>query len=503
MKFLAPLAFAFTFTLGLFAQTPPKTNLLLITVDDMSCDSVGVYGCKLKGTSPRMDRLASQSIRFDHAHVTVGNCMPCRNVMFSGLYSHNNKVEGFYQVKDPGWPHMADLLRDAGYYVAIRGKVSHSSPYQPYAWDEDLTILPDGEKAHVKDIASYGESTARGIANAKKVGKPFFLSVNISDPHKPFWSQVRGGKEDPHVPSRIFKGNEVPVPGFLFDDPQVREELALYYSSVRRADDCLGAVLDALEKSGQAKKTMVVFLSDHGMPLPFAKTQLYHHSTRTPLMVRLPGITRAGKVDKRHMVSVVDLLPTILETLGLAPPKRQDGRSFFPLLKGEKQAGRNYVIKEYNENAGRSRDPMRAVQTKKYLYLFNPWSNGERVFATATNGTVTCKRMIELAKTDEKMAARLDLYRHRVPEELYQVDEDPDCLVNLIEHADHQEELKKLRSILTEWMVQSEDPLIDPFRKREDAAYVEAYVQRLENESAARRSNKNKGYKSKKKPKKK
>ena len=249
--------------------------------------------------------------------------------MFSGLYSHNNKVEGFYQVKDPGWPHMADLLRDAGYYVAIRGKVSHSSPYQPYAWDEDLTILPDGEKAHLKDIASYGESTARGIANAKKAGKPFFLSVNISDPHKPFWSQVRGGKEDPHVPSRIFKGNEVPVPGFLFDDPQVREELALYYSSVRRADDCLGAVLDALEKSGQAKKTMVVFLSDHGMPLPFAKTQLYHHSTRTPLMVRLPGITQAGKVDKEHMVSVVDLLSTILETLGLAPPKRQDGRSFF------------------------------------------------------------------------------------------------------------------------------------------------------------------------------
>ena len=502
MKFLAPLAFVFAFAFVLSAQRPPKTNLLLITVDDMSCDSVGVYGCKLNGTTPRMDRLASQSIRFDHAHVTVGNCMPCRNVMFSGLYSHNNKVEGFYQVKDPGWPHMADLLRDAGYYVAIRGKVSHSSPYQPYAWDDDLTILPDGEKAHIKDIASYGESTARGIANAKKAGKPFFLSVNISDPHKPFWSQVRGGKEDPHVPSRIFQGNEVPVPGFLFDDPAVREELALYYSSVRRADDCLGSVLDALEKSGQAKKTMVIFLSDHGMPLPFAKTQLYHHSTRTPLMVRLPGITQAGKVDERHMVSVVDLLPTILDTLGLAPPKRQDGRSFFPLLKGETQAGRNYVIKEYNENAGRSRDPMRAVQTKKYLYLFNPWSNGERVFATATNGTVTCKRMIELAKTDEKMAARLDLYRHRVPEELYQVDEDPDCLVNLIGNPDHQDELKKLRSILTKWMVQSEDPLIDPFRKRDDAAYLEAYVQRLEKESAARRPNKNKDEKSKKKPKK-
>jgi len=504
MKALISLLLVFVLAHALRALVPPPPNLILLTVDDMSCDSVGVFGCKLKGTSPRMDRLASQSIRFEHAHVTVGNCMPCRNVMFSGLYSHNNKVEGFYQVKDPGWPHMADLLRDAGYYVAIRGKVSHSAPYQPYAWDEDLTNLPDGGKAHLKDANSYGESTARGIANAKKAGKPFFLSVNISDPHKPFWSQVRGGKEDPHVPSRIFKANEVPVPGFLFDDPKVREELALYYSSVRRADDCVGAVLDALEKSGQANNTMVVFLSDHGMPLPFAKTQLYHHSTRTPLMIRHPQLVRPGTVDKRHMVSVVDLLPTILDALGIASPKRLDGRSFFPLLKGEKQDGRTYVIKEYNENAGRSRDPMRAVQTKKYLYLFNPWSNGERVFATATNGTMTCKRMIELAKTDGKLAARLDLYRHRVPEELYQVDQDPDCLVNLIAHPGHQDELKKLRSILTKWMVKSEDPLIEPFRKREDAAFVEAYVQRLEQESAARRSKKpkNKEKKGSGKPKK-
>jgi len=90
------------------------------------------------------------------------------------------------------------------------------------------------------------------------------------------------------VPSRIYNAEEVPVPGFLFEDPEVREELALYYSSVRRADDCLNEVLKALRKSGQWENTMIVFLSDHGMPLPFAKTQLYHHSTRTPLMVRYP-----------------------------------------------------------------------------------------------------------------------------------------------------------------------------------------------------------------------
>ena len=97
-----------------------------------------------------------------------------------------------------------------------------------HAWDEDLTISPS-EKADIKDAKAYGASTARGIAQAKALGQPFFLSINISDPHKPFWSQVRGGGEDPYIPSRILP-DEVPVPGFLFEDPEVRQELALYYS---------------------------------------------------------------------------------------------------------------------------------------------------------------------------------------------------------------------------------------------------------------------------------
>ena len=118
MKALVSLLLLFILAPSLHALAPPRPNLILLTVDDMSCDSVGVYGSKLEGTTPRMDRLASQSMRFDYAHVTVGNCMPCRNVMFSGLYSHNNKIEGFYQVKDPGWPHKADLIKEAGYYVA-------------------------------------------------------------------------------------------------------------------------------------------------------------------------------------------------------------------------------------------------------------------------------------------------------------------------------------------------------------------------------------------------
>ena len=480
--------------IGLFAGTlhAAPVNILMITVDDMSADSIGAFGAKLPDTTPNIDRLAKQSLRFAHAHMTVGNCMPGRNVMFSGLISHNNKVEGFYQVKNPGWPHMVDLMKNAGYFTGIRGKVSHSTPYQPYAWDANLDTLPDGSKGHYKDAESFGISTTDGIQKAKAAGKPFCLVVNVSDPHKPFWSKVKGGGEDPYEPSRIFKADEVPIPGFLFDDPEVRKELALYYSSVRRADDCVGKILEALDKSGEAKNTVVVFLSDHGMPLPFAKTQLYHHSTHSPWIVRWPGVTKAGAIDKRHMVSAVDMLPTLLDIAGAKHPKRLDGRSFLPLIKGQKRKGWGHVIKEYNENSGASRDPMRAIQSKKYLYIFNPWSNGERVFATATTGTVTYRRMAALAKSDPRLAKRLALYKYRVPEELYDVVADPDCLKNLIDSSGHQAALGRLRRQLERWMVKTNDPLLETFRRRDDADFRESVVQTQEREAMARRAKRRK-----------
>ncbi|NQT14236.1 MAG: heparan N-sulfatase, partial [Planctomycetes bacterium] len=182
----------------------------------------------------------------------------------------------------------------------------------------------------------------------------------------------------------------------------------------------------------------------------------------------------------------------LLDVVGLAHPEGIDGRSFAPLLQGESQREREMVVKEYNENAGGSRDPMRAVQTKRLLYLFNPWSNGDRVMATATPGTPTYRRMAELAKTDSVLAARHDLYQHRVVEELYDVRDDPDCLVNLIDDPAHQPELAKLREALEAWMVETGDHMLDVFRNRGDPAVREAYVLEKEREADERRKQKRK-----------
>jgi N-sulfoglucosamine sulfohydrolase len=485
MKNILKILLSFLLTPLVSLQGAEKLNLLLVTCDDMSCDSVGVYGCKLPNTTPHMDRLAAQSMRFNHAFVQVGNCMPSRNVMWSGRYPHNNRVEGFYQIKDPDYPVLSDLMKGAGYFTGIRGKISHSTPYSPYpAWDVELDRLSDGTQAHPKDVKSYYLSTQSGISKAQAASKPFCLNINISDPHKPFYGE--GKQPDVNIPSRVFTADDVPIPGFLFDDPQVRGELALYYSSVRRADDCLGEVLRALRESGEDERTVILFLSDHGMPLPFAKTQLYFHSTRTPLMVRWPGVTKSGSVDDKHLVSAVDFLPTLLDIVGIEHPKGFDGRSFAPILRGEEQSDRDYIVAEYNENSGGDRSPMRSIITRDFAYIFNPWSNGERIMKTATQGTVTYRRMKALALDNPLIAARLQLIDHRVPEEVYQYSKDPDALMNLIGKTEYQAQQSRLTTQLEAWMVKTRDPLLDIFRNRQDSAARELFMKAVREQAANR-----------------
>ena len=490
----------FALTATVFAADLDRPNVLIVTVDDMSADSLGAFGCELADTSPNIDAFAKESFRFQHAHCVVRNSLPGRNIMLSGLYSHVNGVEGFVQNKTPDYPVLCDLAQQAGYFAAIRGKASHSTPYHPYPWDANLDETKDGKKRHNKDAASYGDSTRDGIAMAKEAGKPFCLMVNISDPHKPFYAQGKGGDtvEDRHVPSRVFTAAEVPVPGFLPSDDVIKKELAHYYSSVRRADDCFREIMFALDESGQTENTFVLFLSDHGMPLPFAKTQLYHHSTRTPLVVRWPGVTQANSIDDKHMISAVDFLPTLLEVMKHKhpTPDRLHGKSFASLLRGEAQTDRDHVVLQYNENSGRNRHPMRGIQTRQYLYLYNPWSDGRRKFATATTGTQTYKQMVKRAENETDVAMRLALFDHRVVEELFDIQNDPDCLMNLMGDPSHRASLEILRTQLTTSLKTIKDPVAPLVEMVDDADLRNAFMAAEDKRSAdAKKAKQNKNKK--------
>ncbi|MBN2451962.1 MAG: sulfatase [Lentisphaeria bacterium] len=473
---------------GLAAESvAARPNLLLITADDLNCDSLSCFGCGIAGISPHLDALAEEGIRFEYAHVQVANCMPSRNVLHSGRYPHANGVEGFYQVRTEA-PVLPGVLKEHGYLTAVKNKVGHSTPYSPFPWDIVEERTPEA-RGSSRSPRALGAFTARVIAAAKDAGKPFYLNLNITDPHKPFHGEPASKEAgfDDFPPSRTFRAEEVPVPGFLPEHPEVRDEVRQYFDSVRRVDDSVGAVLAALKASGAEAETVVMFLSDHGMPFPFAKTNLYHHSTRTPWIVRWPGHIRPGNVDRRHMISAVDYTPTALELAGIPLPDGLHGRSFLPLLLGQSQENRDQVIKEYNENSGGARHPMRCVETQRFCYIFNPWSNGTRRFRTATQGTRTYKTMQKLAETDPVIAERVRLFDYRAVEELYDVTRDRDALHNLIDDPQFQAEAERLRRALEAWMVATRDPYLDAFRRRHDPKALDEAVNRQQAESDERR----------------
>ena len=447
--------------LGLLpAHAAPRPNVLFITVDDMNRDSIGAYGCPLPGITPHIDKLAADGMRFEHAHVTIAICMPTRAVWMTGRYPHRSGALGFDPINKEV-PTLLESLHEAGYHTGIMAKVPHVVATRKKAWDS----IVDASKLGVgRDPEKYYKHAREFLTEAAKAKKPFFLMANAQDPHRPFAEskQEVGRNKKGTYPGvrRTFTPEEVPLPGFLPDLPDIRKELAEYFASVHRADEVTGAVLRALDESGLAENTLVVFTSDHGMPLPFAKTNCWRHSTLTPWIVRWPGKVKPKSVDEKHVISGIDFTPTVLEATGLKPLPGVDGRSYLPLLVGLPQKGWDMAFTSINRTAGKREYPMRCVITKNESYIFNAWSDGKTVFKNESQSGLTMKAMSKAAEDDKNIAARVKHFLYRTPEELYHYEDDPDALENLAKNPAHEVELKKMRAILLKQMKETKDPVL-------------------------------------------
>ena len=166
----------------------------------------------------------------------------------------------------------------------------------------------------------------------------------------------------------------------------------------------MGTILDELKRV--TDNTIVIFMSDHGMSLPFAKVNCYVQSTKTPLIIRWLRSLRKELLMKITLISTVDLLPTILEAVKVNTGFF-DGRSFLPLLLGKTQADRDAVFTQFNHIHGRTPYPMRSIITKNYSYIFNPWSNGKRTYRTAPMAGLSFKAMQKAAENNPEIKARL------------------------------------------------------------------------------------------------
>ena len=438
--------------LMVFAE--PKLNVMFITLDDMNRDSVGIYGAKVKGTTPNIDKLAKQGLRFEHGHVSIAICMPTRAVWMTGRYPHNSGALGFTKIKSDV-PTLPETLQENGFMTGILGKTEHVVPSRTkaFGYSRDRSEMDNGRS---QDL--YGKFTAEFLGQVKKEGKPFFLMVNAHDPHRPFDNRKptsernltgestetlsgdkkkKGKRSNYPAPSRIYQPDEIVIPGFLPDLPPVREEIAQYYCSVSRADDVVGRVLVELEKSEFAKNTLVMLKSDHGIPVPFAKTNVWRHSTLTPWIVRWLGTVKPGTHETEHLVAGVDFAPTILDALGVAPMKGMDGRSFLPVLKGKKQKGRDFVYTHINTIASGRSYTMRSLQGKRYGLIWNGWHDGETTFKNESMSGLTWKAMAKAAESDSALAKRVKHYLYRTPFEFYDYEKDPDALSNLFDNEEH------------------------------------------------------------------
>lgn len=458
---------------------PP--NVLLITLDDMNRDSIGVYGAKVPDATPNIDQLAADGLRFEHAHVTIAICQPTRAVWMTGRYPHNNGALGFNHIR-PDVPTLPETLARHGYLTGILGKTEHVVPSRPEAFHYRRTRaeLQNGRSQNL-----YGRFTGEFLDHVNVSERPFFLMVNTHDPHRPFDNRKAVAKRRPltvtkkknkrgrtvtsyqgdyPAPSKIYSPGDVPVPGFLPDLPAIREEIAQYYSSVRRADDVVGRVLKELDTAGLRENTVVMLKSDHGIAVPFAKTNVYRHSTLTPWIIRWPNKIQPGTVDGHHFVSGIDLAPTVLEIAGLPPLEGSDGQSFLPLLKGKTQPRRDVVFTHINTIASGRDYAMRSVQTKRHGLIWNGWCNGTTEFRNESMSGLTWKAMLNAAETDPAIAERVALFRHRVPFEFYDYQSDPDARRNLIDDPQYTEIVEELIDRMNQLMSDSNDPQARSFR---------------------------------------
>ncbi|MBF8193597.1 sulfatase [Nonomuraea sp. K274] len=443
-------------------------NILLFTVDDMGGDTPGCFGGRADLT-PTVDRLAEQGMSFGRAHVPVAICQPSRSAMLTGRYPHRNGAEGFEPIDDDV-PVLNDLLRPRGYLTGILGKYAHLEPPERFAWD--LSAKPP-QLGMGRDPEKYAQFATQLFDRAKTENRPFFLMANAEDPHRPFHGsaaeQQRFTPEQLATiprPSRVYTPDETDVPGFLPGLPDVRKEMSEYLSSARRADDTLAAVLAALDASGMASNTIVIFMSDNGIAVPFAKANCWAHSTRTPLIVRWPGTTQAGRSDRTHFVSTMDLFPTLCRAAGAAVPEGLDGRDLTPLLEGGSQSGRGQITTVFHKSDQEVRYDMRGVHDSRWSYVWNAWSDGQKAYQAENMTGLTWPAMQAAAADSPDVAARVEFFLHRVPEELYDLENDPDSLHNLVEDTGPEvvAALEAKRDDLRAWMEATGDPIRDQYQ---------------------------------------
>ncbi|MDA0207549.1 MAG: sulfatase [Acidobacteria bacterium] len=423
-------------SLAACASANPKPNILWIIGEDFSPE-LGCYGDTSVST-PNLDRLAAEGVRYTQACVTAPICSIARSALMTGRYQtaigcHNHRshrVDGYKLPEGVGI--FTDLFREAGYHTAnLRNSPVGGTGKTDFNFNLDQQPF-DGE-----DWAERAE------------GQPFYAQINFSETHRAF---------KPHP--KAIDPAAVDLPPYYPDHPAVRKDWAMYLEDTQHLDDNVGKVLQRLEDEGLTDDTIIIFFGDHGRAMPRGKQFLYEGGLVIPLIVRVPEKFRpedwAPGSTSDALISHIDITATSLALCGIERPADYDAQVFI----GPASAAPRTVQFAARDRADETVDRIRAARTSEWKYIRNYYP--ERPYTQPNHYKDTSYPSLQVLrqwKAEGKLTAAQQPFMAdtRPPEELYDLKADPYELHNLAADEAQLAALDDMRTQLDGWIAATHD----------------------------------------------
>ncbi len=397
----------------------PQPNILLICSDQLAQQAVGAYGNEWVRT-PNVDTIAKRGARLENVYTPCPLCQPARAAFWSGLHCHQTGILSNGR-KHPvptfpeDQPTLGTVFRDAGYRTIHFGKEHDAGALNGFERTEYLTQdTPVVEPWPLNNDTYHDVATTRQIVDflaSPPQDKPFLMVADLQNPHNicGYVGERIGRHVDPPIPGplpplppnfEIEDLDQRPKPvqyiccshrrlsqAAAWSEENYRHYIAAYYHYVQRMDGDVGRIIDALNRSGMADNTLVIFFADHGDGIGCHRmitkqVSFYEETTRVPWIAAGPGIVGDGRSIGPPLVSLLDLAPTLCDYAAIHAPRSWAGRSVLPWLKGEAPHADvpEYVVSQWHTEWGYTIEPGRMLRTQRYKYTRYREENGEELF---------------------------------------------------------------------------------------------------------------------------
>ena len=490
-------ALLFALLLSSCSKVAEDPNILFIIADDISRTSMGAYGCDYIRT-PNFDQIANEGVLFTNAYVTNPKCAPARACLLTGRYSWQLEEAANHQpVVPPQWKFYPDLLEAEGYFIGFTGKGwgpgKYYGEHNPAGWEyNELKLDPPYTGIRDTDYAGNFEAFLDGNTE----GKPFCFWLGTFEAHRVF--------EKDSYKKEHMDLSRVQVQEFFPDNDLVRGDLADYAVEVEYHDRVIGLALEALEERGLLDNTLVIVTSDHGMPFPRVKGQIYDEGFHVAFAAKWGDKIKPGRVVTDY-INFPDVAPTFLELAGLEKDPQMTGESFLDILLSDKSGrvdpSRNFAVlgKERHDLGRMEGDlhsvgyPSRAIRTDEYLFVRNykphRWPAGDPEYNYMNcDGSPIKTYLTELPEEDPDYPYYLSAFGKRPEMELYDMNEDPDCVNNLADLPEFERTMEDLESKMKQVLTAQQDPRIlgegdifDYYPHRDDPRLQRLYKEKYYN----------------------